>query len=78
MSRACRRARAARLAAAGLRPADTEGIRTAVLLAERSRWIYRAGLAGWEAEQVRRRGERNARLRAQREARERREQGTSA
>ena len=68
MSRAGRRARAARLAAAGLWP-RTEDIRCALLLAERARWIYRAGLVGWEREQTRRRGERNRRLKAARLAR---------
>jgi hypothetical protein len=69
VSRAGRRARAARLAAAGLWPADTENIRRAVVLAERDRWIRAVGLIGWGAEQDRRRGERNARLRAARLAR---------
>jgi hypothetical protein len=78
VSAAGRRARRQRLIAAGLwgpstileaRAVKADEDRSAALFAQRDLWLSVSGSLGWQQEQVRRRAERNVRLRTAREAR---------
>lgn len=70
MSRAGRRARRARLVAAGALSPETEQDHAALLHAERGQWVRKVGWTGWHAEVARRRAARIAVMRSQRLERE--------